>query len=325
MAADVRFWKKFLETLQDFYDVVTKGLKIYSGDSVVISAKILDRVRGERRTLREFNFTPIAPDPLEKGFSLGAILGADLPKSLEAVSEFEANFLDFKRSLEVKENELSTLKALSREWTRQLDSISSLIQQVDKNLPLSAFLKELPNWWADAHAIQQEMSDRNMTIETLVKQGENELKANKQRLDELGPWVRDVGMWGNRLEDLLTNNELKDAADRIYKEITDRVGNEGSEQIRRQLAGLLAAMMVTNADVRARADRMREDAERRRGSSVGPDAFELLSGLLALGSVEDKDPDPTGDTTKIEFKYERKEFHYYIPKPHPGPKAKGKL
>ncbi|TIR24052.1 MAG: hypothetical protein E5X34_13440 [Mesorhizobium sp.] len=190
-----------------------------------------------------------------------------------------------------------------------------MIKQIEDLSPLSGFLKDLPAWLSDANLIHQEMSQRNIAIETTIKLGKSELKVKQARLDELGPTVRDVGMWGSRLEELLTTNELREAADRIYNEITERVGKGGSEQIRRQLAGILAAMMASNAEVRARADRMREEAERRRSSDVGQDAFDLLSKLVALGSVTQTDP--PGDRRKIEFKFEYKEYRYYIPKPVP--------
>ena len=329
MSRKVGFWTELLDTLKDLFDLIERSIAIYSENSVVINPDILERIESETETFRGYELTPIADDPLGSQFNLADLLDPDATKALESVSRFEANYLDFAASIERRQNEIDAVGVVSSEWANQSDQLYGTMQEVDRILPkVSPWIKDLPFWYADAHAIHAAMGERNIGVENLLKRGTNELNRARERFAELQPWTRDVELWGRHLQEEIRAKGLQHRADEIYRELTERLGGDETETIRRQLAGLLAVMTASNADVKARAERMRAEAERRRDSDVGPDILDLLTKLVSLGSLTDSKQEAKSKSgPSIYFRYERHDHYFYPPKsprPKEGPRLKKK-
>lgn len=315
MTKNVGIFSDLVDLIGELHDLMDTAISIFSGDSVVIDEGVRARIVGETAAYKDLKLSPISDDPLSGGFSIGELLGHSSERSLDAITKFERSYLDFKHSVEVRQNELEALQAISDADATEADALYEQIRKVDEMLPkVSSFLKELPYWWADAWEIHRLMGERAGALGEVVRAAKVELRQAEERLRELEEWIKSVESWGDYLEDKLVDEDRQRRFQEIYGELKDRSGGEGSDIIRKQLAAILASVSASNSQVIERAERLRDDAERRRLSNVGPDMLDLLEQLVSLGGLTSDKSSAGKNQTKIEIRYERKEYHYYIPK-----------
>lgn len=290
MSETLRRWLSFKEVydgVTEFLDLVERGERVAGGEAFVIDDSLFSRVAEEAQLVNELRYSAIElVDPWEQGVSVAALTGSDLKESMEEAGRIQRSYDAIDGDIQTLENEISSSKELLSSFESEAQMIYSLQKSIEPHLSeISSVNGELPYWYMDVDRLYLALNSRNTDLSRKITATNIKLRESKNWRDQHAIRRDDANRWMEKvISDKITLNQ-KEIYNKIYDEVSRLAGEIVSERSKRQIAGLLTAIVADNSRVQSEANALRADAEAIRSkSNVGPSLFDFLLGLASIGS-----------------------------------------